>query len=252
MAASHPLLAALQRRFKEQGLTYAQVAARLAVSEATVKRLFSSGNLSLERLEALCEVAGLNLTELALVARAEERQLRQLSVAQEETLASDTVLLLVTVLVLNHWLFEEILAAYQLEAPQLIRKLATLDRLGVIELQPGNRVRLKVARDFAWLPGGPIESWFEVHAHHSYLDSDFRGEREIRHFCHGMLSAASQCRLLERIQRLCQEFAELHAEDASLPLRERDGTCLLVASRRWEPPAFAALRRTDSSTPISR
>lgn len=243
MAATHPLLAALQRRLKRDGLTYAEVARRLGVSEPTVKRLFSTERLTLDRLDALCEVAGIDLAELAREAQEGQARLSRLTREQEEQLVKDTALLLVTVLVINHWRAEDILASYRIDEPALVRALAALDRLGLIDLLPGNRVRLKVARDFAWMPGGPIERWFERHVQGDFLNDGFRGEREVRRFSHGMLSPASRARLVERIGRLCAEFAEHHAEDAALPLDERDGCCLLVALRTWEPAAFAALKR---------
>lgn len=243
MAATHPLLAALQRRLRRDGLTYAEVARRLGVSEPTVKRLFSTERLTLERLDALCAVAGVDLAELARDAQEAQGRLSRLSREQEESLVRDETLLLVAVLALNHWRCEEILAAYRIDEPALVRALAALDRIGLIDLLPGNRVRLKVARDFAWMPNGPIERWFERNLQADFLDANFHGEREVRRFTHGMVSRASQARLLERIERLCAEFAEHHAEDATLPLGEREGACLLLALRPWEPPAFAALKK---------
>lgn len=243
MAATHPLLAALQRRLKRDGITYAEVARRLGISEPTVKRMFSTERLTLDRLDALCEVAGVDLAELARDAQEAQGRLSHLGREQEEQLVQNEALLLVAVLGRNHWRYEEILAAYRIGDAAVVRHLAALDRLGLIDLLPGNRVRLKVARDFAWLPNGPIQRWFERNVQGDFLNANFLDEREIRRFSHGMLSPASQVRLLERIERLCQEFAELHAEDASLPLAERHGACVLVAMRRWEPPAFAALKR---------
>lgn len=247
MAATHPLLAALQRRLRREGITYAEVARRLGVSEPTVKRLFSTERITLDRLDALCEVAGIELAELARDAQEAPRRLASLKREQEEQLVKDEVLLLVAVLVINHWRADEILAAYRIEEHALTRKLAALDKLGLIDLLPENRVRLKVARTFAWLPNGPIERWFERNAQGDFLDANFHGELELRRFNHGMVSRASRARLVERIERLCQEFSELHAEDASLPLNERDGACVLVALRRWEPAAFAALKRPARS-----
>jgi transcriptional regulator with XRE-family HTH domain len=245
MAATHPLLAALQRRLRRDGLTYAEVARRLAVSEPTVKRLFSTERLTLDRLDALCAVAGIDLAELAREAQDSIGRLSQLTRDQEEQLVKDEALLLVAVLSLNHWRFEDMLATYRFDEPALIRHLAALDRLAFIDLLPGNRVRLKVARDFAWLPNGPIQRWFERNAQSDFLNANFHGEREVRRIAHGMLSDASRARLLERIERLCAEFAEHHAEDASLSRAERHGAFMLVAMRRWEPPAFAALRRAE-------
>jgi transcriptional regulator with XRE-family HTH domain len=243
MAATHPLLAALQRRLRREGLTYAEVARRLGVSEPTVKRLFSTERITLERLDALCEVAGIDLADLARDVREGSSRISRLTRDQEEQLAKDEALLLVAVLALNHWRFEDITAVYRFDEPALVRHFAALDRLGLIELQAGNRVRLKVAHDFAWMPNGPIQRWFERNAQDDFLDANFQGERELRRFAQGMLSEASRLRLLERIEKLCAEFAELHAEDAALPLAARQGACMLVAMRRWEPRGFAALRR---------
>lgn len=243
MAATHPVLAALQRRLRRDGLTYKAVALRLGVSEPTVKRLFSTERLTLGRLDELCAAAGTDLAELLRDAQEARERLSRLDREREEQLVADEQLLLVAVLVVNHWRYEEILDTYRLDEHALVRRLAALDRMGLIDLLPGNRVRLKVARDFAWLPNGPIERWFEGNVQDDFLDAAFHGDQEARRFTHGMLSRASRARLLERIERLCAEFAEHHAEDAGLPLGERDGACLLVALRRWEPKAFAALKR---------
>lgn len=252
MPAAHPLLAALQRRLRRDGLTYADVARRLGVSEPTVKRLFSTERLTLERLDALCAVAGVDLADLAREAQDAGTRVSRLGREQEEQLVRDETLLLVAVLVLNHWRHDDILAAYRIEPAALVRALAALDRLGLIDLLPANRVRLKVARDFAWLPNGPIERWFEHNVQADFLDANFHGEREVRRFSHGMLSADSQARLLERIERLCAEFAEHHAEDTALPLARRAGACLLVAMRPWEPPAFAARKHRSGAAQGAR
>jgi hypothetical protein len=43
-----------------------------------------------------------------------------------------------------------------------LKRLLLLDKMGLIELRPGNRVRSKVARDFDWLPDGPIGHFFRI------------------------------------------------------------------------------------------
>jgi len=45
------IVAELKRALRARGLTYAQVAKHLQLSEASVKRLFAAGDLSLERLK---------------------------------------------------------------------------------------------------------------------------------------------------------------------------------------------------------
>ncbi len=58
-------------------------------------------------------------------------------------------------MVLNRTPFEEIVRHYRFTDRELLRYFIKLDRLKVIELQPGNRVRLLVSRRFSWRAGGP-------------------------------------------------------------------------------------------------
>ena len=43
---------------------------------------------------------------------------------------------------------------------ECVRKLAALDRLKIIDLLPGNRIRLRLATHFSWLPDGPDPAFF--------------------------------------------------------------------------------------------
>ena len=65
MPLRHELVVALKRLLKAQGITYAALAKRLNLSEAAVKRMFSQQALSLLRLEQVCEVLDIGLSELA-------------------------------------------------------------------------------------------------------------------------------------------------------------------------------------------
>ena len=56
--------AALKRLLKARGRTYAEAAGVLELSEASVKRLFASGDLSLERLERLCDWIGVDIADV--------------------------------------------------------------------------------------------------------------------------------------------------------------------------------------------
>jgi hypothetical protein len=49
---------------------------------------------------------------------------------------------------------------YRFTKAECLRKLLKLDRLGLVSLLPGDRMRLNVARDVDWLPGGPIQRFF--------------------------------------------------------------------------------------------
>lgn len=248
MAQARALVDATKRALKQHGLTYAEVAAVLELSEASVKRLFAQADFTLERLERIAGMMHLELSDLMRLAERPAPALSELSAAVEAELVSDPVLLLVTVCALNHWRFEDILATYALDSHRLVRLLARLDRLQLVELLPGNRLRPRVARDFHWRPDGPIERFFRGRVQQDFLAGGFQGPGERFSFQTGMLSWASNARFQERLLRVIQEFAEAHRQDAELPLSDRHGTCLLIALRPWELPAFSALRRPDPET----
>lgn len=243
MNESQHLVATLKRLLKAQGYTYRRIGEAIGLSEPSVKRLFAGSNFTLARLVQLCELLNLTLAELMAQAQQDEPQIHHLSTAQEQELIADPSLLLVAVCVLNQWTAAEIVSTYQLSQTQCLQRLLRLDRLGMINLLPGDRVRLNIARDFEWLPNGPIQHFFRQQEKDDFLASRFDGEGESLLFLHGMLSPAAHARLQSQIRKLREEFAELHRESLATPRAQRSGTCLLLAVREWEPQSFTALRR---------
>lgn len=243
MKETTQLIATIKRCFKERGMTYKDVAQALELSEPSVKRLLASGRLTLERLAQIAGLLDLTLAELCQQADASRLQPRTLSAAQEAQLVSDQALLLVAVCALNHWSLNDIVAAYRISVAEGVKYLLALDKIGMIELMPGNRIRLRVARDFDWLPKGPIQQFFLQQGMGDFIASPFARADESMEFVHGMLSAPALAQLQLELRRLRGRLAALHEESASAPLSQRRGTGLLLAMREWEPAGFRALRR---------
>jgi transcriptional regulator with XRE-family HTH domain len=243
MSQVSALLQTLKRELKARGITYADAAGELGLSESSVKRMFSASKLSLDRLEALCQIVGLDISDLVQVMMSERKRINRLTQEQEREVASDPRLLLVAICVLNAWTYEEIIATYTLTEHECIQLLARLDRLRLIDLQPHNRFRLTVASDFQWIPDGPIQRFFSREVQPGFMQSSFTGPGEKLEFRSGMLSRASNATMLKKMDRLVAEFNELHAEDSGLPLSERFGSSLMIALRPWELSYFRELRR---------
>ncbi|MCB1729093.1 MAG: helix-turn-helix transcriptional regulator [Halieaceae bacterium] len=237
------LLNTLKRELKGQGITYADLATKLQISESSIKRTFSSSKLSLERLEALCHAAGMEISDLVMKMGEGRKRVARLTAEQEREIAEDPKLLLVAISVLNLWTVEEILGTYELAEHEVIQLLAKLDRLAIIELLPLNRFKLIVASDFRWLPNGPIQRFFRKEVQPDFLRSTFSGAGEKLIFRNGMLSRGSNASLQKKMDRLIAEFSELHEEDIGLPLEERFGSSILIALRPWEFDYFRALRK---------
>lgn len=243
MTETAQLVATLKKLMKQQGMTYRALATALNLSEASVKRLFASGRFTLARVVEVSHLLGFTLTELAQEADASGPRISAISESQERELVSDIKLLLVAACVLNHWTLTDIITAYRFREADALRALLRLDRLRLIDLLPGNRIRLNVARDFEWRPDGPIRAYFRAHWQADFMDSGFNREEEVESFVHGMLTEQALAQMQSELRRVRQRFDELHAESLSAPLGKRRGIGLIFAMREWEPTEFARLRR---------
>ena len=237
------LVTTLKRRLKIQGMTYRDLADALGVSEPSVKRMLGTQRFTLDRMIEISHLLGFTLAELAHEAAVSESLLHTLTEAQESQLVSDEKLLLVAVCVLNQWEIKDIVGTYRLTEAECIQSLVKLDRLRLIHLLPGNRIRLNVARDFDWRAKGPIRQYFLGQGLGEFLKSDFTQGDEVMAFSHAMLTEPAVAKLQAEIRKLRQKLAELHEESLAAPLAKRRGVGMLLAMREWELGAFTALRR---------
>ncbi|MDR1162876.1 MAG: helix-turn-helix domain-containing protein [Candidatus Accumulibacter sp.] len=246
MSELNALLSTVKRILKSRGITYRELAKNLKLSEQSVKRMFSSRRMTVDRMMEIAKLLGYSLAELTQEAAAEQQRIRTLTQEQEKLLVSDTRLLLTALCVLNHMSMREIVQTYRMSEQECLRYLVQLDRLRLIELFPGNRIRLIISRDFDWLPHGPIKQFFRTQAQDDFLLSNFEKSGESMLFIHGMFSEAAFSQLHAEIQKLRKKFAELHDESIPAPFAEKYGASLLLATRRsWEPAAFVKLRAED-------
>ncbi len=243
MAQTTPLIETLKKMLKAHGKTYTDVAETLGLSEASVKRLFSEKSFSLKRLDQVCQMMKMEITDLVQLMNENNQQLEELSEEQEKEIAGDKLLLFVTLCVLNRWKYEEIISRYDISEPACIRILTRLDKLKIIELLPGNRVKLLVAPNFRWRASGPILGFFQKYVESEFFNSQFDAEDERLICINGMLSHSSNAVFQRKLERLVQEFNELSNDDAGLHIDDRHGNTVVLAIRRWEYGLFSALRR---------
>jgi DNA-binding Xre family transcriptional regulator len=247
MSEGKQLIDTLKGELRRRSVTYHELAAVLDLSHASVKRLFAEHNFTLERVELICRFLGMDMAELFRIMEKKQNRLASLTVAQEQMLVSDIKLLCMAHALLNKWSFEEVLATYTITEHEAIRLMATLDRLRIIDLLPGNRYKLLVSRKFRWLPNGPIQKFFEQQLQADFFDASFNHRGEARIFISAMLSRGSVEKLNSILARAADEINELHLEDEKLELGQRSGMSVVLAARPWEAKVFVALRRKQSA-----
>ena len=98
MSSSQTLLTVLKAELKAGGLSYADLARELALSESSVKRMFASGgSVSLARVDEICRVLHCDFADLAHRVAALQPQRRELTLAQERAVVADARLLLMAI-----------------------------------------------------------------------------------------------------------------------------------------------------------
>ncbi len=245
MSTTHDLVHALKAELKAAGLTYADLARQLGLAESSVKRIFAKADMPLSRVDEVLRVLKMDFAELARKVADAQPLRRELSAEQEAAVVADRRLLLLAICALSQWSFEQIVQTYTYTEAECIKYLARLDRLGIIELRPLNRYRLKVAKGFRWRPHGPVMCYFRDNVVDDYYRGGFDGEGELLMLVHGQVAPAIAASLVERLQRVGQDFAQLHLSSQKAPADQKQSYTLLVGMRSWFFSSFRDLRRAD-------
>lgn len=244
MSESKQIVAILKRSLKARGMTYADLAGRIRLSEASVKRIFAQETFSLARLEQICAALDMSIAELVHISapRPLERR-QQLTIEQEEALARDPRTLATFHLLLNGYGSAAICAELGLSDRELRRILVKLDDAKLIELGAKLKVRLRTSNVIAWRSEGPVRRAYEEQVKGEFLRAAFQNKDELLNFGSAELSAASVNVLVRKLEALARDFADLAALDASLP--DKDGKRsmgLMLAIRPWVFSMYAGVR----------
>jgi transcriptional regulator with XRE-family HTH domain len=203
------LLRTLKTIFKSRGLLYQHVADAMGVSETTVKRYLTGRGLTVDILERLCRVAELRISDLVAVVREAEAELPPLTHADEERLAAEPFLACLFYFIAKGHSPQSLQADFKLNDAEMNRHLTKLDRWGLIQLYPFNRIRMNVSPLSQVEAGGPL-------ARSARQDSLDRMVRtfdlcdDIWSFSIDKLSTAS----VEKATRLLREFSDALAKIA--------------------------------------
>ena len=243
MSTTADLVAAVKKELKAAQMTYADLARALGMAESSIKRMLAKGDMPLSRVDVICRALKLDFAELARRVADAQPLLKELTAEQERAVVQDEKLLLVAINVLSGWTLEQMTATDRLSEAEVITYLAQLDRIGIIELKPLNRYRLKVAKTFRWRPHGPVMQYFREHVVLDYFGGGFDRDDEHLQLVHGTISRALAPAFVERMQRLAQDFAQQHQTDQKLKATEVEGYTLVLAMRCWEFEAFTRLRK---------
>ncbi|WP_415912937.1 sigma factor-like helix-turn-helix DNA-binding protein [Neptuniibacter sp. QD37_11] len=238
MKQSEGLVGAIKAEIKVQGYTYSDIAKELNCSERTIKRQLAEGSMTLDRIERLSDFLNTTIADLAIAAERSGFHKDQLTRDQENELAEDLTLLMVAVSVLSGMTLDEVVDRYKIPQNVGFQKLAILDRWGILDLLPGNRVRLRVTPNFNWIKNGPIQQFFQKSVEQTFFSSRFDKKHEELIVLNGIMTDASNLALQERLKEVAKEFNQTLRTDSKKPIKERNGTTMVLAVRKWQFAGF--------------
>ena len=244
MSECAQIIAVLKRSLRARGTTYRDLAQAIGLSEASIKRIFAEETFSLARLEQICTALGLSIVEVArMAAQQTTTGGQQLTIEQEEVLASDSCLLACFHLLLNGRPAAAIAAELDLSERDLKRLLVKLDAARLIELQPKLKVRLRTSNVISWRSNGPVRRVYEQQVKTEFLQAEFTGRNELLSFASAELSDASAKILTRKAEALARDFAELAALDAGRHDQEKRSMGFLLGLRPWVFSMYDGLRK---------
>jgi transcriptional regulator with XRE-family HTH domain len=139
---------------KKRGLTYADLAKALHLAEASVKRLMTKGDFSLDRLETIAHWFGLSLFEFLEVVKKSEFQPHRLNAKQEAILEKNPKALRLLLLLGAGFSLAEVGRRTKWPQQQLQKILFVLDKAQLVEIQSGGKVRTNARGPFQMIPEG--------------------------------------------------------------------------------------------------
>ena len=195
------LMNILKSRAKALGITQADLARELDVSLVTVKRWFAGKGLRITTLKALCDLLHLSVSEVVSSVETEKASVFRYTLRQEEVLAQDPKALALFDLLIGGSTLGQLKAKYKLEDKKLETLLLKLDRIGLIELHPKNKVKLKTRGEPSWNPDGPLERTYRKQMIESLLGEHEKAKTTF--FIHDYLPSD-----LEKIQKIKKDLEE--------------------------------------------
>lgn len=135
----------IKRLLEEQSLTYSKLAPSLGLSESGVKKLFSAKDISLERLNQICLILGVQVHELLDPGLDQDRT--ETIVLDEKMqkyfLKNKPCFSFLILLYTESLSFSELLKEYRIPKNRAYKYLSDLESLKLLKWLPGDKVNLK-------------------------------------------------------------------------------------------------------------
>lgn len=237
------MMTQLKGLFRANGLRYVDVAELIGVSEKSIKRYMAGSSVDIGVLEKLCAAAGVTVLELAeLAEQVEETEPPCTTAAQEDALADDPKLAIVFYLLAIGWTAARIMREFPVPESGMVALLARMDRMGLITLFPGNRVKVRAVLRPSDKCSPRLRQVIAAGSAALMADADLTDEGTLWRVGIVRLGPASFARAAKRFQAFVEEIAELGKQDMDLDGRQVRWYGICAMLRQHEAPGLRLLR----------
>lgn len=143
------LMDQLKAILKRKKIKYTEIAKELEMSESSIKRLMSSSDGNLSKIEAICEVAGISFMDLVILTKDERPKDFNLTKEQADFFAKNTnYFYFFELLYEQRHTIKEVKKKFGLNDKSVMKYLKKLEDLGLCERHPNDKI--------VWLVSGSI------------------------------------------------------------------------------------------------
>lgn len=215
------LITELKRILKQRRITYKDLAGRLGISEAGVKRIFLKSDGKISTLSKICDALGFTFTDLVAASRLGSTKVQYLSSKQDEFLARNfDCYVFFNELVIRKKSVSQIQMDHGLNAHSARKYLRALEQLDLIELKSDDRIKLLIQEPVGFVSNGKLRHAIQSHfvrsvaarltTLHLAKSEDLLCTRE------WTLSATNFKSFREDIHRLVERYDQIGARDHAL------------------------------------
>jgi len=137
-----------------------------------------------------------------------------------------------------------------LSRAEVLRHVLQLEKLGLVDLLPHDKVRLRIPKSVRLRQDGPISRAHGKSVVTTFISADFEQSGGLFRFEVRELSKASTALLARRLERLAAEFNEIAELDSYLPSGERETIGMALGIRPYVVSWAMGLRvRQGASAP---
>lgn len=232
----------LKSQLKSRGLSYKDLAKIWNVAESSVKRIMSGNDLSLERIESVCRHLEISMGDFMKTTQFDiTSQIFYLTEDQENKFSKDQELLHYFLLLEEGYNPIDITNNYVVSQEKTTRFLLQLQKLGLIELFPHNRIKKKSMGQMRFRKDGPLAKILLEEMRTDFISASFSRDDQFLTFLLLNFVPGTLQQFKLRMQNLLREMAVASEQARNHPNKEEYG--LLVATRKWPSPMFNVLSK---------